>query len=230
MNSRRRNRLLVVGIMLAALLGCASEQITGKPFVIREAKLPQGFPLPGPVGEVVIKDYPAYRLAQVSADREGETKGQEGMFMPLFNHIKRGKIPMTAPVEMGYPEQTGKTDNVRLATDHMRAAETMAFLYGESTWGQLGKDPDDRRVHVKDVSPMTVLSIAVRGRYNDAKFAEALGALREWVKANPNRVEVVGPPRYLCYNSPFMLWFLRYAEVQLPIKRLGQATELVDAG
>ena len=230
MKRRTINTLLVGGGVFAASLGCASGQDMTKPLVIGEAKLPQGFPTPSPVGKVVIKDYPAYRLAQVRAAGNGVSDGQGGMFSPLFNHIKRNKIPMTAPVEMGYPEQAGKASSPKLASDDMRTAESMAFLYGEPTWGRIGEDTDDRRVEVNDVSPMSVVSIGVRGSYSDAKFAEALGTLREWIAANPDRVQVVGSPRYLCYNSPFMLWFLRYAEVQLPIKRLERATERVDAG
>ena len=35
-----------------------------RPMMISEAKLPVGFPPPGPVGEVIVKTYPAHRLAR----------------------------------------------------------------------------------------------------------------------------------------------------------------------
>ena len=37
------------------------------PFMIREASLPVGFPPPGPVDQVILKEYPTYRAARVSA-------------------------------------------------------------------------------------------------------------------------------------------------------------------
>ena len=71
-----------------------------KPLWIREAELPDGFPDPGPAGKVIVKEYPAYRLARFAA-LQGQPASQNGMFWPLFQHIKRNDIAMTAPVEMG---------------------------------------------------------------------------------------------------------------------------------
>ena len=33
-------------------------------------------------------------------------------------------------------------------------------------------------------------------------------------------IEVVGPPRYLAYNSPFVPGFLKFGEVQLPVANI----------
>lgn len=64
------------------------------PFMFKEAKLPKDFPPPGPVGQIIVKDYPAYRLARVRSGKEGVSGGPNAMFNPLFNHIKRNDIPM----------------------------------------------------------------------------------------------------------------------------------------
>jgi len=230
-------------VAVLALLGCASaggpspearsgsngeKHSMSKPFLFREAPLPKGFPAPGPVGKVIIKEYPAYRLARVNSKENGLSGGSDSMFRPLFNHIKRNKIAMTAPVEMGYPWQTAEIASPKADSNGMRSAESMAFLYGKPSWGQTGADPSDKRVVVEDVPAMTVLSIGVRGSYTDAKFAEAMTKLREWIASNPGQVRVAGSPRYLGYNSPLVLWFLRYAEVQLPIERIQQAEAVVD--
>ncbi len=220
MRQRTRIRILLPVVAVLVFLGCASGQTMSKPFVFREAAMPKGFPEPGPVGEVVIKDYPAYRLARVVSGRNGIPAGSGGMFRPLFNHIKRNDIPMTAPVEIGYPAQAAKRPSHKPSAKDISAAESMAFLYANPSRGQTGADPSDQRVVVEDVPAMTVVSIGVRGRYTDASFAEALDRLRAWVADNPGKVRIVGPPRYLGYNSPFMLSFLRYAEVQLPVERL----------
>ena len=82
----------------------AKESVTvKKPFMFGEARLPEGYPEPGPVGEVIIKTYPASRVAKVQA-REMAGANANGMFWPLFNHIKKENISMTPPVLMGYDD------------------------------------------------------------------------------------------------------------------------------
>ena len=98
----------------------------------------------------------------------------------------------------------------------------MAFLYGDPSWSAPGADTKHPQVVVEDIPAMSVLSIGVRGGYTDDNFAEALSALNEWVSDNPSQVRVVGPPRYLAHNSPFVTGFLKYGDVQLAIERLAQ--------
>jgi hypothetical protein len=187
-----------------------------QPFMFREAKLPQDFPPPGPVGQVVIKDYPAYRLARFNATQAGRSGSPDDMFMPLFNHIKRNDIAMTAPVEIEYAASSEPIDTGTRRQEQQRAT-SMAFMYAAPGLGTAGPDPADKRVVVEDVPAMTVLSIGVRGAYTEKNFASALAKLDGWLAENPERFHVVGPPRYLAYNSPFVPWFLRFGEVQLPV-------------
>ena len=186
-----------------------------KPFMFNEAKLPLGFPPPSPTGQVVVKDYPAYRLARIRALDVGRSAGPNTMFGPLFNHIKRNDIAMTAPVEMTYPGATPVVSEKR--------AESMAFLYRDPSLGAAGPDEADPRVVVEDVPAMTVLSVAVRGGYTEANFTSGLDKLQAWLEANPGQVHAVGPPRYLAYNSPFVPGFLKVGEVQLPVERNPEA-------
>jgi hypothetical protein len=203
--------------------------------IIGEASLPRGFPAPGPApaGEqagdassaetgsssaaaaaadpqptampadrVVIKRYPAYRAARA--------EGRDS-FRPLFNHIQRHDIAMTAPVEM------------TLQMDEENAGQPrtidMSFLYAEPEMGQLGADERDPRVRVVDVPAMTVLSVGFFGNADAAAIGRALGAI---TRAREQRAEFAelqpaGPPRLLGYNSPFVPAALRYHEVQLPV-------------
>lgn len=191
---------------------------TKKAFVVREADLPKGFPAPSAVGKIVVKEYPAYRLARTTAGKAG---GPNAMFNPLFNHIKRNDIPMTAPVEMEYSATAadgGEKDTAR------PRAESMAFLYGEPTWGRPGADAGDARVVVEDVAPMTVVSLAVRGDYNERNFAAGLRKLKAWLETGGGEYRVVGAPRYLAYNSPFVPGFLKLGEIQLPVEKIHPAT------
>jgi hypothetical protein len=169
--------------------------------MVPEASLPDGFPAPGPVGMVLVKHYPACREARVeSADGEGDS-----MFMSLFNHIKTNDIPMTAPVEMIWDKS---------ATTQPAKPVAMAFVYGKPTTGKTGVDG---KVHVIDLPAQTVISIGVRGGYDEKHFTPALAALKDFLADQSDRYEQTGPPRYLGYNSPFVPPFMRYGEVQLPI-------------
>jgi hypothetical protein len=177
-----------------------------KPFMFGEAKLPKGFPPPGPVGEIIIKQYPQARAAVVRAAATPGAESQDSLFMPLFNHIKTHQIAMSAPVEMTYSSTASKA-----------GPQAMAFFYTDTTIGTLGKEG---RVEVMDVPPAEYLSIGVRGSYSGNHFQTALCQLKAWLEQHPG-YKVAGFPRYLGYNSPLVPWFMRYGEVQLPIEGIG---------
>jgi hypothetical protein len=183
-----------------------------KPFMFREAKLPAGYPAPGPVGEVVVKTYPASRMAVVSSAALGGA-GPNGMFRPLFDHIKRENIAMTAPVVMSYTTPGHGEQNPR--------PRTMAFVYADpdiGATGAAGRLP----VEVVDVPALTVVSIGVRGTYSEKQTKRAVEQLDAWLADHGGEKTRAGSPRYLAYNSPLVPWFLRYGEVQLPVVRVSR--------
>lgn len=175
-----------------------------KPFMIGEARLPEGFPPPGPVDEVIIKQYPKSRAAvvQASAVDGGENK----MFRSLFNHIKSNNIAMSAPVDMTWSDPDG--------ADRAANETAMAFIYVDPT---IGKPGPDGVVQVVDLPAQTMLSIGVRGSYSQNNFAAGLKQLKNWLAKHAGEYRVAGPPRYLGYNSPFVPWFMKFGEVQLPV-------------
>lgn len=189
------------------------------PFMFREAKLPQDFPTPGPVGHVVIKDYPPYRLARLRAVEASRARRPDDMFTPLFNHIKRNDIAMTAPVEIEYQAASSAALGTAEQDKEPPRAVSMAFMYAAPNLGTAGPDPADGRVVVEDIPAMTVASIGVRGSYTEKNFTAALAGLDAWLAQDPERFRIIGPPRYLAYNSPFVPWFLKFGEVQLPVHR-----------
>ncbi len=170
--------------------------LTFKPRV--EAPVPAGFPAPTPVGVVEIKKLPVYRMAKVKNSTWGNN------FFTLFNHIKKNKIEMTAPVEMTMAEKNGKF-----------AESSMAFLYQETTLGKVGPQGN---IAVLDTTECMVASIGMRGSPN----TEALDSAKQWliekIKNTPEPYEIEGELKVMGYNSPFMPEKLRYYEVQLTLK------------
>ena len=161
-----------------------------------EAEMPQGYPAPGPLGEIRVKEYPAYRMAVA--------KGGGSAFWSLFQHIKRNEIAMTAPVEMTYGD----------AQSDRPAEQTMAFLYGDPEMGETGMEGN---VEVVDAQPVKVVSFGLNGPRADTKIQQARDQLMTWL-AEHEQYEVAGPLRLLGYNSPFVPRDRQYWEVQIPIR------------
>jgi hypothetical protein len=171
--------------------------LTFKPKV--EAPVPAGFPAPSPVGVVEIKKLPVYRMAKVANSGLGGNN-----FFTLFNHIKKNKIEMTAPVEMTMAEKNGKYTE-----------SSMAFLYQETTLGKVGPQGN---IAVLDTKECMVASIGMRGSPSSENIESAKRWLVEKIKIAPEAYDIAGELKVMGYNSPFMPEKLRYYEVQLPLK------------
>lgn len=191
-------------LALSALFTLSCVHTSGGAWRIDSAPLPEGWPELTPVGEVALREYPAVRAAVVEDDAAASSEEvRSPLFMQLFRHIQAEDIAMTAPVAMGYAD-----DAVRM--------ESMAFLYRHTGQGATGPAG---AVEVRDSAPATFASVGVRGDYDDETFAEGKALLDAWLAA-PERAWVpAGPPRFLGYNGPFVPWFLRYGEVQVPVTR-----------
>lgn len=154
----------------------------------QEASLPEGFPEPGPVGQVVRKDYPSYRMA---------TSEGRAAFWTLFRHIKANDIPMTAPVEMA-------------ATDN--GQQMMGFMYESVRQGTLGEQDG---VEVIEVPPSSVISMTLRGERRDQILVDAQAVIEAWAQAN--NVTLSDEWRLFGYSSPMIPRNQRYWEVQVAI-------------
>lgn len=189
------------------LAGCM--RVSNGTWIVNEAPLPEGWPKLTPVGQVEVKQYPAYRAAfieSVPTPDAAHDQATDTMFNQLFSHIKANDIPMTAPVEMGYADAS-------VAEGTQPAMDSMAFLY---RYPGTGTPEDDGDVAVRDMPGQTVVSIGVRGGYTPEQYADALARLDTWFDQHPEYTRA-GPPRTLGYNSPFVPAFFRYGEVQLPV-------------
>jgi len=205
----RRGRMVMIGagvgaiaIATATLGGCIHR--SGGAWMVKSAPLPEGWPEISPVGEVVVREYPTYRAASVT-DEVVDGDGMEPMFMTLFRHIKEHDIAMTTPVDLGYEE--GENGDARLTR--------MAFLYRTPELGDLGRDGG---VVIEDAPAQTFASVGVRGGYSEASFERGLSALDAWFDEQQDWSRS-GPPRFLGYNGPFVPWFAKYGEVQVPVER-----------
>jgi hypothetical protein len=171
--------------------------------VTRQADVPVDWPPTTPVGEIVVKRYPQYRMAETTVGSQGRSNPP---FFALFYHIQRNDIAMTAPVQMDH------------AGDDARRPTKMAFLYASPQQGDAGHDPKDERVAVVDVPPSFAVSIGAMG-YESPKSVAALHAeLESWLADHADRFRVAGPMRTMGYNSPMVPPSLRFYEVEIPLE------------
>ena len=78
----------LVGLGMLAVRAATENRASADEFQpIKEAEMPKGFPTYTPVGQIEIKEYPAYRKASASGPAE---------FWTLFQHINQNNVTMTA--------------------------------------------------------------------------------------------------------------------------------------
>ncbi len=174
-----------------------------------DAPLAEGFPDATKPGKVEVKQYPAYRSAVASVDKATMSSGNM-MFFPLFNHIQKNKVEMTAPVI-----STFKTPAM-IETPGAKGETTMEFVYRTPKLGQAG--PDGEMIKVEDHPTQRFVCLGYQGDMNDKGMKDGVGQLRKWL--DDHRAEWVedGPPRRLGYHGPMTPAAQRLWEVQIPVK------------
>lgn len=187
----------LVGVGLMAFRATGPSRASAEEFQpIKEAEMPEGFPGYTPVGQIEVKQYPAYRKATASGMAE---------FWTLFSHIKQNHVAMTAPVEMDYGEPQVQNP----------AEKSMSFLYGKADQGTAGKQGS---VVVSDVPAISVVSIGCRGSRTSKSVAEARAKLMDYLTEHKDEYSPAGSMRVMGYNSPFVPRDKNFFEVQIPIK------------
>mgnify|MGYP000019063834 CR=1 FL=1 len=191
--------------------------------------LPQGYPDPTPPGSIDLKKYPAARRAQVTSSADSNV-GSNMAFWPLFQHIKKHDIEMTSPVEMDFTFEDLKTaengaepnadaEGSKPAVKSAVAVPktwTMSFLYRTPDMNKVGTEG---AVKVVDREPVMVLSVGLQGPYGTVIVSRGVEKLTEWLVANA-QWERAGEPRAFYYNGPEARNADKWAEVQLPVRRV----------
>lgn len=187
----------IVGLSALTVRSATSDGPSAEQFQpVKEAEMPSGFPTYTPVGQIEIKEYPAYRKASARG---------AASFWTLFQHIKRNNVAMTAPVEMDYGDPLAPEKNER----------SMSFLYERADQGSPGRQGN---VEVVDIPATTVVSIGCRGARTESAVDEAREKLMAWLHEKKGEYVVSGPLRVMGYNSPFVPRDKNFFEVQIPIK------------
>jgi len=181
-----------------------------------DAKLAEGFPDATKPGAIEVKTYPAYRGAVATG--EGMTGGSgDALFFPLFLHIQKNKVEMTAPVISQFADP-------RMVEDPKARGEmSMEFVYPTPRDGKPG--PDGKVVKVVDHPAKTFVCLGVQGRMGEGPMRDGMATLKGWLDAHKAEYAEDGPPRRVGYHGPMTPEAQRLWEVQLPVKKVGAATK-----
>ena len=156
-----------------------------------------------PVGEIKVLQLPA-RTALEANTGQSYFSENNGLFRTLFRYISKHDLSMTTPVEAEI--EPGK----------------MRFFVG-------GKDANKSRpttdsVTVKELKPMQVLAIGIRGSYDEENFLENRDRLFLWIEEQAT-YELAGEPYAVYWDGPYIPWFLKRSEIHLPIRLSTQESE-----
>lgn len=171
---------------------------------VEEAPLPEGYPPPGPVGEVVEKRYPVTRSYSAAGD---------GAFMKCFGYLSAQRHKMTAPVVVEYKQDAEKS-TYQGRSGMPIPIERMHFLLEKNS---LDEPKEARTVKVADMPKMRVLSIAQQGPITTEAIKTAQDKLKAKLKSL-EKTRSAGEFRILGYNSPMIPREKNFWEVQLPIE------------
>ena len=172
-------------------------------------------------GPFEVRDYPSHVVAETLVEGTFDSVGNEG-FQRLFRYISgdnrsAAKIAMTAPVE----QQSASTKIAMTApVEQQRAGERwrVAFVLPVSYTLATAPQPTDGRVALTEIAPRRMAVVRYSGTWSESRYGAELAALRRFI--DEHGLSVLGEPIFARYDPPFMPWFLRRNEIQIPVQRL----------
>jgi hypothetical protein len=180
-------------------------------------------------GPFEVREYAGYRVAQTLVEGRFEEVGNEA-FRRLFAYISganraSAKITMTAPVEQQAAAQPAPVKIPMTAPVEQQAVGDrwrVAFVLPASYTIDSAPQPTDERVQIAEVAPRRVAVLRYRGTWSLSRYDEHLAQLRGFITTH--RMIATGEPIWDRYDPPFMPWFLRRNEIQIPVQA-GNNTE-----
>ena len=173
-----------------------------------DAPLAEGWPKATAPGLIQVKEYPAYRSA-VARGKGASVGADNVLFYPLFLHISKSKVEMTAPVVNYYPADL--VDKPKATGD-----VAMEFVYRSPTLGQTGQGVG--MVKVEDHPASTYVCLGVQGEMDPERLRKANDALKAWLVEHKAEWVEIGSVRRLGYHGPMTARDERLWEVQLLVR------------
>ncbi len=172
-------------------------------------------------GDVELREYPSYVVAETEVDGDQGEVGNEA-FSRLAGYIfgnNRGakKIAMTAPVTQAPVEGTriAMTAPVTQQASGSKRWQVQFMMPSEWSLDRL-PEPKDSRVHLRVMPPRKVAAIQCSGTWSQSNYAEHLAALEK--SLSRHALTAKGEPIWARYDPPYKPWFLRKNEILIEVE------------
>ena len=170
------------------------------------------------LGEVEVRQYPAYAVAEVvltGSARETGNKAFRILAGYIFGKNKSDKqLAMTAPVTQ-IPMAPAAAGQAATASGATGDNYLVQFVLPKDISVERAPPPLDPRIVLREEPPRRVAVIRYAGLWSDANYNTHLAALQETLRSAG--VQWSGAPIYSRYNPPFTPWFLRRNEIWLEL-------------
>ena len=177
------------------------------------------------LGEIEIREYQPYIVAEAEVDGPLEDAGNQG-FRILAKYIfgnneGNAKVAMTAPVSQAKasPEKIAMTSPVTQERSGDRF--TIQFMMPSKYTLETLPTPNDARVRFREVAAQRRAAIRYSGRWTKSNYEENLAKLRNTLRQSG--YEPVGEPVWARYDPPFKPWFMRRNEILTSFERADES-------
>ena len=151
-------------------------------------------------GNVEVRLYQKAYLAKYHSRGNRKSAGNKA-FMPLFNYIKDGGIPMTTPVTL--EEVKPKEWDVSF------------FMPAEKTFKDLPKS-DNSKIKITEFKEKKMIVYKYTGSINDGNFKKYNTKLMKYIK--DHKLKIQDKAVLAAYNAPFTPWFMKRSEIMYELK------------
>jgi hypothetical protein len=149
------------------------------------------------VAQIEVKEIPRRIALETTAAQPYFREGSD-LFRTLFRYIRRHDVAMTVPVEAEI--KPGK----------------MRFFVGRKDRSR--QLDSSNGVEVRELTPLTVASIGIRGSYSEKRFKRYEKKLIEWLGDN-EEYEALAAPYAVYWNSPMIPGIFKRSEIHVPIRK-----------
>jgi len=167
------------------------------------------------LGDIEIRDYEPYLVAQTVVDGNLESAGNQGfriLAKYIFGNNRGGrKIAMTSPVVQEKAEGMTIAMTAPVTQEKVGEQYTIQFMMPTKYSLEELPEPIDPRITIQQIPARSFAAIRYSGTWSERNYqkhlALLLGALRT------AGYEASGEPIWARYDAPFKPWFLRRNEI-----------------
>lgn len=167
------------------------------------------------LGDVEIREYQPYLVAETEVDGSLEDAGNRG-FRILAKFIfganeGKTKVEMTAPVT----QAKSKSEKISMTAPvtQTRTGErfTIRFMMPSEYTKETLPEPTDPRIRIREVPARRLAALRYSGTWSKSNYDKHLRELLDTLRRHGYRA--VGEPVWARYDPPFKPWFLRRNEI-----------------